>query len=66
MANVSICSSSPCQNRGSCLELTNGFRCQCVQGYTGQYCGQEVPAEGDMKIGNRTTQGIVNGIHVAS
>lgn len=27
-----------CENRGVCLETTNGFQCQCLPHFTGLYC----------------------------
>lgn len=32
------CSSGPCQNNGTCLDLINRFQCRCVPGYTGTQC----------------------------
>lgn len=32
------CSSKPCQNNGTCIDLINRFECQCVPGYTGTQC----------------------------
>lgn len=32
------CLSSPCQNGGSCLELEQGYACDCQEGYGGQDC----------------------------
>lgn len=29
---------SPCQNQGVCVDEVNGYRCQCLQGYTGVNC----------------------------
>lgn len=35
---VTICSSNPCQNGGSCVLLPNNqFNCSCLSGYTGIY-----------------------------
>lgn len=27
-----------CQNGGTCIDLVKEFKCQCVDGYTGNYC----------------------------
>ncbi|XP_017692918.1 PREDICTED: fibulin-7 isoform X2 [Lepidothrix coronata] len=35
---ISECSSSPCQNGGTCLEGLNQFRCLCPQQWTGATC----------------------------
>ncbi|XP_035390719.1 protein jagged-1a isoform X2 [Electrophorus electricus] len=32
------CLSEPCFNRGSCVESSQGFRCQCTPGWTGPSC----------------------------
>lgn len=34
----SACFSHPCQNAGSCLEMEQGYICECQEGYTGQDC----------------------------
>lgn len=34
----SACLSNPCQNGGSCLELEQGYACDCPEGYAGQDC----------------------------
>lgn len=36
--DINECSSGPCQNGGTCLDLINRFECQCVTGYTGTEC----------------------------
>ena len=36
--NRDYCSPNPCQNRGSCVERSNGYSCTCLTGYTGQNC----------------------------
>lgn len=32
------CSPNPCKNGGSCVDLFNGFKCQCVNGWSGDTC----------------------------
>jgi len=34
------CSSSPCQNGGSCVNAVNNFICTCVTGFSGLFCDQ--------------------------
>ena len=33
-----LCTATPCQNGGTCLETGNNRTCDCVAGYTGQDC----------------------------
>jgi hypothetical protein len=33
------CTSSPCQNSGTCIDLVDGFECECIAGYEGVSCG---------------------------
>ena len=33
------CSSNPCGNTGTCVDLGNTYECQCPSGYTGDQCG---------------------------
>ena len=35
---IDECSSSPCQNGGSCTDHHNGYACSCGPGYTGGTC----------------------------
>lgn len=39
-AEVNECSSSPCQNGGTCVDKVNYFTCSCADGYTGQPTGR--------------------------
>ena len=32
------CGSQPCQNAGTCSNLTTGFQCICATGFTGDVC----------------------------
>ena len=44
-ASIMVCSSDPCQNGGTCHELSYGrFRCDCADGILGSTC------EGNVKI----------------
>lgn len=37
--NTNECASSPCQNNGKCIDLTNDFRCDCSHtGFEGRFC----------------------------
>ena len=35
---VNQCYSSPCLNGATCLSNSNGFTCQCLNGYSGMFC----------------------------
>lgn len=28
----------PCQNDGTCIDLVNGFKCECSDGFTDESC----------------------------
>ena len=36
--NIDECSDNPCQNNGTCVELVNGFACECPGGFEGDTC----------------------------
>ena len=36
--DIDDCSSSPCQNGGSCVDHVSNFSCVCSQGFTGLKC----------------------------
>ncbi|CAH1791312.1 unnamed protein product, partial [Owenia fusiformis] len=36
--NVNDCSSSPCQNSGTCVDEVNSFQCICAEGWEGALC----------------------------
>ena len=38
MADVNECSSTPCQNGGTCHDGVNEYTCACASGYTGKNC----------------------------
>lgn len=33
--NIDECQSSPCMNNGTCLDLSDGFKCICPSGFSG-------------------------------
>ncbi|XP_011680720.2 fibropellin-1 [Strongylocentrotus purpuratus] len=38
LAETLDCVLEPCQNGGTCIDLTNAFECNCPAGYTGDLC----------------------------
>ena len=32
------CSTDPCHNGASCIDVAGGFVCNCLPGWTGHYC----------------------------
>ena len=36
--DINECSSTPCQNGGTCTDAVNSYTCACVPGYTGTNC----------------------------
>lgn len=37
-SDIQECLTMPCMNNGRCIDLEDGFRCECSQAYTGEYC----------------------------
>ncbi|KAK2167442.1 hypothetical protein NP493_1275g00055 [Ridgeia piscesae] len=40
--DIDECASAPCHNGGTCVDLTNGYGCGCVPGYTGVNCETDI------------------------
>jgi len=38
----SFCHSDPCMMGSNCVDIDNGYLCQCLPGWTGQNCSQDV------------------------
>ncbi|KAL9961557.1 hypothetical protein ACROYT_G030517 [Oculina patagonica] len=36
------CSSGPCKNGGKCVEISNGYKCTCLAGFTGETCEEKM------------------------
>ena len=36
--DIKECSSNPCANNGTCIDLINDYSCICAAGYTGKNC----------------------------
>ncbi|XP_027026031.1 delta-like protein 4 [Tachysurus fulvidraco] len=45
---VRHCDSSPCRNRGHCVELDNGYTCTCLPGFEGTHCEHSLLTCADM------------------
>lgn len=39
--DLNDCSSSPCENGGTCVDGNNSFKCVCPPGYGGKFCDVE-------------------------
>ncbi|XP_036374730.1 sushi, nidogen and EGF-like domain-containing protein 1 [Megalops cyprinoides] len=60
--DVNECMSYPCQNGGTCTDLTNSFSCQCMPGYTGLLCETDIDECQDQPCLNKAqcVQGVGN------
>ena len=38
---INDCSSNPCINAGTCIDLKDDFRCKCPEGYSGRFCEKD-------------------------
>lgn len=38
---ISDCATNPCQNSGTCLELSHGYKCECHKGFIGKHCEEK-------------------------
>lgn len=38
VSDIDECISSPCQNGGTCVDLVDGYRCECTQAWEGSNC----------------------------
>ncbi|CAH1248833.1 PRSS12 [Branchiostoma lanceolatum] len=38
VCDVDECNSNPCQNRGTCIDGVEHYKCQCVRGWVGIHC----------------------------
>ena len=36
--DIDDCDGDPCINGATCVDAVNSYTCDCVAGYTGQYC----------------------------
>nr|XP_020649057.1 protein crumbs homolog 2 isoform X2 [Pogona vitticeps] len=41
-AELSVCSSRPCRNNGTCIENNGGYTCECQPGHLGLHCEEDV------------------------
>ncbi|XP_071958272.1 lachesin-like [Antedon mediterranea] len=56
------CSSSPCDNQGTCEINDNGFSCQCTSGFEGVTCKQVLSTEVPTSEGVCNSTGLVVGM----
>lgn len=40
--NFNECESNPCQNNGTCIDMTNGYLCSCIPGFAGDHCEVDI------------------------
>src|SRR5690606_21526552 len=52
---INECASNPCRNGGQCVDLLNGFQCNCPVYYVPPVC--EVGVCGDITVTTATTLG---------
>ena len=38
LIDVDECQNSPCKNGGTCINIINGYRCECMNGASGKNC----------------------------
>ena len=38
LLDVNECDDRPCENRGTCVDLIGGYRCECTDEWTGRNC----------------------------
>lgn len=36
--DINECDSDPCANNGTCIDMVNGFVCNCTAGFVGVFC----------------------------
>ena len=39
---IDFCQKTPCLNDGKCRVLRSGIRCDCLNGWTGEYCSRRI------------------------
>lgn len=39
---IDFCYNQPCKNDAKCMSLQNGFRCNCLKGFTGRTCESDI------------------------
>ena len=39
---INECEASPCLSQSTCIDLPNGFECNCVAGLSGRFCEENI------------------------
>ncbi|XP_077205134.1 sushi, nidogen and EGF-like domain-containing protein 1 isoform X3 [Paroedura picta] len=53
----SACISNPCQNEGTCLETSQGYVCECLEGYSGPDCRDKLSEDCECRNGGKCLDG---------
>ena len=44
-SDINDCKGDVCQNSGTCVDLINNYRCECVPGFSGDNCETSKPPQ---------------------
>ncbi|CAH1793526.1 unnamed protein product, partial [Owenia fusiformis] len=60
--DIDECQSVPCKYNGTCVDILNGFRCYCPDGFSGPTCDMSSVSSGGQAV---ETMNIIVGLVVA-